>query len=208
MKSSEMQGAAPERHPAAGHVKGVAMIEVARWATTKHRPRVEAAFERMPAHLAAQLDLQSPTLGLIATNWYSAELIHHFFEAMLHGQPWSARFDFFREATRTFFRQTMIGVHKGLAQIVESPERYAHHAQRVWNTYYDSGVYTVELPAEHAALCRVERWRSHHPLMCVWTWCAISAIFESMGLKNVDVQRHSCVSEGAAACEFAVTWED
>jgi hypothetical protein len=208
MKSREMQRVAPERLAAAGHVKGVAMIEFARWATARHRARVETAVERMPATLAAQLEPQSPTLGFIATDWYSAELINAFFEAMLQGQPWSARSEFFAEATRAFTRQTMNGVHKGLAQILESPERYAHHAQRIWSSYYDSGVYTVDVLGEHAACCRVERWRSHQPLMCLWIWGAVAAIFESMGLRGVDVQRQSCVSEGASACEFAVTWEE
>jgi hypothetical protein len=208
MKSREMQRVSPERQWAAGSIKGVAMIEFARWATSKHRSRVEAAFQRMPAHLVAQLNTQSPTLGLIATDWYGADLIQAFFEAVLHGLPGDARFEFFREASRAFTRLTMSGVHKGLAQILESPERYAHHAQRIWSAYYDSGVYTVELVGDHSALCRVERWRSHHPLLCLWTWCAIGAVFESMRLDAVNIQRQSCVSEGASACEFAAHWRD
>jgi hypothetical protein len=208
MKSREMQRVSPERQLPAGNIKGVAMIEFARWATTKHRTRVESAFQRMPAHFVAQLNTQSPTLGLIATDWYSAELIHAFLDAVLHGLSGEARFEFFREATRAFTRQTMGGVHKGLAQILESPERYAHHAQRIWSAYYDSGVYTVDLLGDYSALCRVERWRGHHPLMCLWTWCAISSIFESMGIGAVDVQRQACVSEGASACEFAAHWRD
>ncbi|HMJ11811.1 MAG TPA: hypothetical protein VK524_10385 [Polyangiaceae bacterium] len=207
MKSHDVQRSTPERQLPGGRIKGVALGEFARWCGAKHRARFEAALRRLPAHLVAQLDVQNPTLGLIATDWYSTDLIHAFFDALLHGLSAEQRLEFFREGTRAFTRQTMNGVHKGLAQILGTPERYALHAQRIWSTYYDSGVYTIESLGPTAALCTVERWRAHHPSTCLYTWGAIGAVYESMGLSGVEVDRQSCVSEGASACAFEVHWE-
>lgn len=71
---------------------------------------------------------------------------------------------------------------------------------------HDTGDRKIELTAPGEALSSVRNWAGHHRMLCLLTVETMCAMFETMGCKNVQHERASCVSDGATECVTRVTW--
>jgi hypothetical protein len=198
--------AATSERVRAGRIKGAAFGELLRWFFEHHPGRVAAAVERVaPGDLRP--DPRKPGMGILAGSWYPAPEVHALLDALVAGLPRAERTAIARAAARATMDRTLRGLYKLLFDALATPERYARHAQRLWNSYYDGGTLTVT-PRGDGADSVVSDWAAHHPLICEMHVHAAAFIYEAMGKKDVSATRLECVATGASACRFSVSWRD
>ena len=170
--------------------------------------------ERLRAHARAlsvgnewNLDPESATLGVIASRWYPADMVHALLDEITRDWQESEKRRVAAEAAGSVMRATLGGVYRTLFRMMITPERYARHAPKLWSFYYDSGVFTV-LPqgSGRAAISTVRDWSSHHPFMCGLNRGAAIAIYRAMGCTDVECDRVACVSKGDPECRFITRW--
>lgn len=189
-----------------GAIKGAAFREFLRWYASNRPEHLAEAVSGLAPDLRNALDLKRESLGLISTDWYSCELIHGLLDAITSDLPPAEARSIIFEAARSVTRSTMLGVHRGLNQILESPERYAKHAPRLWEAYYGTGQFQVCMNGPNDAVAAIEQWDMHHPFLCLLVWGGITSVYESMGCAEVRVERRTCVAQGGENCQFAIRW--
>lgn len=170
--------------------------------------------ERLQEHARAlsvtnewNLDPESATLGVIASKWYPAEMVHALLDEITRDWNEGEQRHAATEAAAEVMRTTLGGVYRTLFRMMTNPERYARHAPKLWSFYYDSGVFTV-LPkgSGRGAISTVRDWASHHPFICELNRGAAIAIYQAMGCKEVECDRLACVGKGDPECRFITRW--
>ena len=189
-----------------GRIKGAAFREFLRWYGHREHTRLTEAIERMPSHLGAVLDVGNASFGIVASSWYSAELVHALLDEITRGMTPEARLDLAQRASAAIMDVTLHGVFKTMFQMMATPSRYAKFAPMLWRAYYDSGELSVEMEAPNRSICTVRQWKTHHPFICELNWGAAKAIYGSMRCKEVKSVRLTCVDQGAEECRFIVSW--
>jgi hypothetical protein len=188
-------------------IKGAAIREVVRWyARTKGRDELGRAVATMPPQFAAQLDPSDDALGLIASNWYDATLVHAMLDAIVGPYPAGDRSALIRSAAREAVKTSMNGVYKFVIAQIVTPSFYARNIQRLWAMLHDGGCREIRIVREGLAISRTWDWPGHHPLLCEVTVETMCAIFELTGRTDVVARRTQCVSHGAHECVAEVRW--
>jgi hypothetical protein len=191
----------------AAKVKGAAIRELVRWYARAHgRAQLEAATRRMPAPLAAQLDPHDDALGIIASTWYDAELVHAMLDAIIAPYPAGDRSALIKTAAREAVQASMNGVYKFVIGQIVTPGFYARNIQRLWAMLHDGGCREIRIVRDGLAISRTWDWPGHHPLLCEVTIETMCAIFELTGKRDVVARRTQCVSQGASECVAEVRW--
>lgn len=161
----------------------------------------------MPPEIAKQLDPSDDTLGLIASAWYDAEVVHAMIDAVFEPYPAGDRSALIRTAAREAVRTSMNGVYKFVVGQIVTPGFYARNIQRLWRMLHDTGSREITIVKEGHAISRTWDWRGHHPLLCEVTIETMCAIIELTGGKEVVARRTHCVSHGAGECVADVRWQ-
>lgn len=188
-------------------IKGAAIREVVRWYARAHGHRALAqAVASMPAELRSQLDPSDDALGLIASSWYDAAVVHAMLDAIVAPYPAGDRHELIRTAAREAVRTSMNGVYKFVVGQIVTPSFYARNIQRLWGMLHDGGRREIKIVRDGMALSRTWDWPGHHPLLCEVTIETMCAIFELTGAKDVSARRTQCVSHGAPECVAEVRW--
>lgn len=188
-------------------IKGSAFREFVRWYCENHGPAaLEAASRALPPETRDLLDPQRDGFGILPSAWYPAPIVHAIFDAAIAGRSPRERADLARAGARATLDRTLRGVYGVLFAALATPERYARFAQRLWSSYYDTGVLVIERSVPGKAQSRIRDWDAHHRFLCDMHQHAAVFIYEAMGLRVVGTTRLECVSTGGTACRFETTW--
>ena len=178
-----------------------------RWyARTNGRDSLARALALMPPEIARQLDPNDDALGVIASAWYDAAVVHAMLDAIIAPYPAGDRHVLIRSAAREGVRTSMNGVYKFVVGQIVTPGFYARDIQRLWRMLHDTGSREITIVREGHAISRTWDWPGHHPLLCETTIETMCAIFELTGRKDVVARRTHCVSHGASECIADVRW--
>ncbi len=190
-----------------GRIKGAAFREFIGWLRGElGGDALDALVARMPPAHAKALQPGHPHLGVLAATWYDAPMLHSFLDELARGRTRAEQARLATEGSRAALSATLGGIHRALLRVVGSPELHARFAQKLWETYYDSGRVTSERVARTQQKITYRAWRAHHPFLCAVTTASDLVIFAAMGLGDVRVAQLSCVSEGGEACAHSVEW--
>jgi len=159
-----------------------------------------------PPELDAELDPDAPGLGILASRWYDARVVHLLLDASVAKHPPSARDALLREGAREAIAHTTRGIYAFIVIKVVSPEMYAQNISRLWGMIQDTGERKIELVGPREAVSITRNWKAHHPLACRVNQHTMAAILELMQEKDVRFEKEACVSEGASECRYRFTW--
>ena len=193
----------------ADRVRGAAFRELVCWHAAEHG--ADQLTERVVGIAArfehAGLKPEAKGLGILASSWYEAPLVHALLDAMVEGLTPADQRAMAAEAASHVMTATLSGVYRMLFEWMATPGRYARFAGLLWRSYFDGGDFLVELEAgTRTALCTISDWTSHHPFMCELNLWAATEIYRAMGCLEVVTVRRACVSDGERHCSFVTTW--
>lgn len=191
-----------------GRIKGAAFREfVAYYRATYGATALAAHVRAMPERLAQELDESDPVLGLLASQWYDAEVVHALLDEIARDKSEAALRELAAGASSAVMRATLRGLYRVLFEWMATPERYARYGPKLWSSYYDSGEMVTELMADgRGSIALVRNWSSHHPLICELNRGASVEIYAAMGCQDVACERAQCVSFGDPECRFITRW--
>lgn len=190
-----------------GRIKGSAIRELVLWYERRHDPSLVRAVARaMPAELDADLDPDAPGLGILATRWYDARVVHLLLDATVAKHPPGSRDALLRDGLREVVRDAGRGMYAFVLGQLASPALYARNIQRLWGLLQDTGERRIELVGDTGAISITRAWRGHHPLACRVNQHMMAALLEAMGKRDVHFEVQSCVSDGRADCRYRFTW--
>ena len=145
--------------------------------------------------------------GVLASGWYAAEDVHAILGAIVGDRDEASVAELVDTGVRRSLSQTLTGLHRALVRVVATPSLHARFSQKLWSTYYDTGVVESVCIAEDVQSVSYLGWTSHHPILCAMTAASDAVIFPMMGLSNVRVRRTACVDQGASECTHIVRWD-
>jgi hypothetical protein len=190
-----------------GRIKGAAFREFLIWYASR---KGDAALVQGANHMASEwqdsLAPGRPALGVLASEWYPASLVHALLDALTEDLTREARAEMAAEAARAIMGRMLRGVYKTLFQLMATPSRYQRFGPKLWDAYYDSGEFRIDMPDDLTAVCKVTRWNAHHAFICDLNCAAAPPVYELMGCQSVRVIRTECVSLGSPRCEFVTSW--
>ena len=196
-----------------GNIKGAAFREFLVWyGRSKGQDLLLAHVQAMAtradaALLARELDPRKEALGVLASQWYPAELVHALLDEVARGRSTQELEALTSEASRAVMKATLSGLYRVLFEWMATPARYARYAPKLWSAYYDSGQLRIEFDEHEAkAVSTVTSWPGHHPLICDLNRGAAPAIYAAMGCRDARCTRLACVSRGDAECRFVTAW--
>lgn len=189
------------------HVKGAAIREVVRWYARRHGPAAMAELvAQMPPDVVKQLDPSEEALGILASKWYEARVVHALLDGVAVQYPPGERASVLKAAAREAVGTSMSGVYKFVVAQIVTPSFYARNIQRLWRMLHDGGKREIVIDRPGHATSRTWDWPGHHPLLCEIAIETMCAIFELTGCKDVQARRTQCVSHGAHECVAEVRW--
>lgn len=204
---SEAPGSGVLAKPAPGRIKGAAFREFLTWYVLRNgESALRAVADRMDPEWRAHLDPERTVLGVLASEWYPAALVHSLLDALTGGLSTDARAEMADQAARAIMNRMLRGVYKTLFQLMATPERYQRFGPKLWDAYYDTGSFRIEMPDDLTSICRISNWDAHHPFICDLNCASAPPVYELMGCKGARVIRTECVSQGSAHCEFVTSW--
>ena len=190
-----------------GAIKGAAVREFIHWCYSEFGADfMAAAIVRVPASVRSQLVVQDPWLGMLASRWYDARVVHAVLGALTADLDEERRSSMAQQASQAVMDRTLKGIYKVLFQWMATPDRYCRYASKLWSAYYDCGDFSVVMDGESTAICTIREWDSHHPVICDLNRGAAAAIYTAMGCHGVNTVREACVSRGGEECRFVTSW--
>src|SRR5262245_3226691 len=112
----------------------------------------------MDPEWGTSLDPDRAALGVLASEWYPAPLVHDLLDALTGHLSREARSEIAAEASRAIMNRMLRGVYKTLFQLMATPARYQRFGPKLWDAYYDSGRFHIDMPDEKTAVCSVSAW--------------------------------------------------
>ncbi|MBX7193921.1 MAG: hypothetical protein K1X94_17845 [Sandaracinaceae bacterium] len=189
-----------------GHIKGSAIRELVLWYERKHDPTLLRAVARaMPPELDARLEPDAPGLGILASRWYDARVVHLLLDATVAKHPPDARDALLREGIREVVRGAARGMYAFVIGQIVSPELYARNIQRLWGLLQDTGERRIEITGPQA-LSITRGWRGHHPIACRVNQHTMAVILEVLGKRDVRFAKERCVADGSPDCCYRFVW--
>jgi hypothetical protein len=196
--------------PVEPKIKGVAVREfLRRYVATRGTTAIEKAVEGMPPEHARQLTLGDPTLGLLASTWYPAPMIHRILDGITAGLRSHERQALIREAAFETIHNTLTGVYKLLFQAMMSPDRYARNAQQLFSRYFNTGTMVktaIDTPDGPGHRSVIRDWTGHHPVLCDTLVHTAEYVYGALGCKDLTIKKTGCVASGEAECTFIIAW--
>lgn len=192
---------------ASGRIKGAAFREFLIFYAERNGDAALAdGANGVASEWRASLDPKRAALGVLASEWYPAPLVHELLDALTRGLSRDDRAALAADASRAIMNRMLRGIYKTLFQLMATPARYQRFGPKLWDAYYDSGTFRIDMPDDKTAICMVTKWDAHHPFICDLNCAAAVPVYEMMGCKAVRVIRTECVSLGSQRCEFVTNW--
>lgn len=193
--------------PDLGKIKGNTFREFLVWYESAHgADALSRAHAAVPAPYRGLLDGERRALGVLASSWYDARLVHVLLEELTRGRSETEVERFIDEGSRATLRAMMRGVQKVAFDLLVSPARLPRIINMLWGMTYDSGEIRVIPSGERCHESVTSGWRGHHPLVCRINMHATIPMYEAMGCRSVRYMRTSCVSDGKPDCRSLVRW--
>ncbi len=194
----------------AGHIKGAALSEFLNWYGKEFGINVVwDKIDRLSPEAKRLLTNQDKMIvGVLATTWYPAPVIHAFLESLFRGMNQENQQTIIAYGAKHVMEKTLHGVYRLLFRTMISPNLYARFSQKLWDRYYDNGTMKKRTMGRHMQSTTITDWNSHHPILCDLNYEASAFIYGAMGCKNVHSNRTGCVSRGDTACSFEITWSN
>jgi hypothetical protein len=190
-------------------IKGAAIREFFRWYVERFgQDYVLKRYADFPDEIRKQFDFDDPRMGVIASEWYPAEMVHKLLERVVEGMAPAERARLLREGAQATLTSTVRGVYKLLFDSFMTPERYARRSQTLFSRYFNTGVMSKAIESSHAHLSEIRDWTSHHPLLCDFILYVGETVYGAMGCRDVASVRLACVSDGNPWCAFRITWTE
>lgn len=193
-----------------GRIKGAAFREfVGWWETTYGAESVPRELGALCPHVpnaSEFLAVDRPALGILASAWYPAALVHGVVDALVGDLPESQWDAVAMQAAPAIMQTNFHGVYKAVFGLLISPDRYIKLAQRLWSMHYDTGTAMIVRDGDFAHRSTNRDWHGHHPFICRLNAQASLALYGAMGCRDIQIERLSCVSHGASGCETRVQW--
>lgn len=187
------------------------MREIVRWhERSVGRAKVRAIAASLPPELVGFLELDSEALGIMPSAWYPSELGHDLVARIFEDHDEAARSAAMRDACHAALRASARGVYRMVLERLGTPRVMAGSIQRLWNILHDDGERSVALLGELEMESRTRAWSGHgpSPVLCEMMSETTAAILETMGKRNVRVDRLACVAKGAPECVVRYRWTD
>jgi len=192
---------------APGRIKGASFREFLSFYVVRNgEAALRSAADGIDPEWRALLDPDRPLLGVLASEWYPAVLVHALLDALTGHLSADARAELAAASARHIMNRMLRGVYKTLFQLMATPARYQRFGPKLWDAYYDSGTFRIEMPNDTTAVCMISDWDAHHPFICDLNCAAAVPVYEMMGCKAARVLRTECVSQGSSRCEFVTNW--
>lgn len=190
-------------------MKGSAIREFALWYEGRHgRDYAASVIDRLPQELEDHVWRDRQGLGLIATDWYPAEVVHAILDAVAECRTDAEMKALLRDASEFTVRRLTRGLYQYLFRMVASPGLYAKHVQKAWRTLHTTGTRRVELTSPGVADSTIEAWPAHHPWLCWLTMETMRSVFGAMGCRDLDLDRIECVSSSGARCRAILRYSE
>lgn len=200
-------GAVLQAQADVGRVRGSAFREFVRWyGIAVNVDRLRAAVASLPEEHQALLRPDDPALGVIASTWYPAPLVHRLIDELIAGFDPMTREQLARNAAAAVMDVTLEGVYRLLFRWMATPARYAKYASRLWASYYDSGEFMIVASVPGQATAVLRDWPSHHDFVCELNLRAATEIYKAMGCREVETVREACIGHGDSECRFVTRW--
>ncbi len=195
-------------NPAVGRIRGSAVYHFVRWVQDNVGVDVlDRAAERIPRHLRDGIHPGEMVLGILSSKWYRADAIHALLDALLADPDAPTLAQLAREPIEEVMNKTLRGVYRALFSWLATPDRYAKYAAKLWSSYYGDGEFVVVADDDdRGSVTTISQWSGHHPLLCEANLEAARTIYTYMGCVGVEVERNTCVDEGAPTCRYTVRW--
>lgn len=192
---------------ASGRIKGAAFREfLIFYAERKGDDALAAGANGVDPEWQPSLDPRRAALGVLASEWYPAPLVHDLLDALTGHLSRDERAALATDASRAIMNRMLRGIYKTLFQLMATPARYQRFGPKLWDAYYDSGTFRIDMPDDKTAICTVNKWDAHHLFICDLNCAAAVPVYEMMGCKAVRVIRTECVALGSTRCEFVTNW--
>jgi hypothetical protein len=189
------------------HVKGSGLHALFDWYLRQHgRPELLRLVEDLPPEARRRFDPRDERLGVLASNWYPAPLVHDLLERITAGLSPEARAAVAWEMGQIAAEVALTGLYRLLFQAMMSPERYARHVQKMFSRYFDDGVIvkTPRGPCLHHT--SIHDWGGHHPLLCAMCVSSSVYVYTALGCRDVRTRSLGCVAAGAEFCAYEIEW--
>jgi hypothetical protein len=188
-------------------IKGVAFREFLRFCGDRlGRERITTVLQRIETPEVPAFDPTQPYMGVLPSTWYPAPLIHTLLNRITDGMSPAQRSELASSGATAIMDATLRGIYARLVALFVTPEIYAKHAPKLWQSYYDHGDFLVTIHEGRRAECIIGGWTAHHPLLCEMNVTAANRIYEAMRLAGVETVRESCVGAGGQTCRFVTRW--
>ena len=188
--------------------KGIAFKELLVWLDRRlGRDQLLRAIARLPSEYQGIVNPDVANFGILSASWYPFPCVHMLLDGLTASMPRPERIALAQEASRAIMDITLNSVHKWVMRSFVSPTMYAKFANRLWQSYYDSGEFAVIITEDGlSADCTVRNWSGHHPFVCDMNVAAASAIYQAMGQAGAATERLSCIGDGGTVCRYITSW--
>jgi hypothetical protein len=204
---SVARGSGVAQRTATGRIKGAAFREFLIFHAERNgEAALGEGVNGVDPEWRSLLDPRRPALGVLASDWYPAPLVHDLLDALTGHLSRDERATLATEAARAIMNRMLRGIYKTLFQLMATPARYQRFGPKLWDAYYDSGTFRIDMPDDKTAICTVTKWDAHHLFICDLNCAAAVPVYEMMGCKGARVLRTECVSLGSPRCEFVTNW--
>ncbi len=184
------------------------MREILRWHERNGgREHLRSIGLHLPPALRAHVDLEAEALGIIPSVWYPAPLAHAILDGIFASLPRDKRAERMREGAHAAIRVTGRGVYRLVLAKLATPRALASNIQRLWNLLFDDGDRTFRLTSPTEVESVTSDWAGHGAMLCELMTENTAAVLETMGNKNVTVERVACVAHGAPRCVTRFRWD-
>jgi len=192
----------------ASRAKGVAFKELLIWMDRRlGREKLLQALAHLPPECKGIIWPEADNFGILPSSWYPLPCVHRLLDGLTASMTRQARFNLAQDAARVVMDITLRGIYKAVVRAFVSPTLYAKFATKLWQSYYDSGDFKVNIAEDgYSADCTIGNWSGHHSFVCDMNIAAATAIYQAMGQKAVSTERVACIGEGESLCRYITIW--
>lgn len=193
-----------------GNVKGAAVREFLVWYQQRFgADGITKLLKHVPPAVQHRFDAARPDLGILASAWYPAEIIHAYCDALVRVHQGFELDAILKEGVAFTMKRNLESLYKRFfIKVLLSPERYVKFGQSLWGMHFDNGALDVRWNGPNTLHWTVDGWQSHHRILCQMVTLSEPSVFGAMGCKHVSSVEKGCVAQGDPRCVHVIRWSN